>query len=211
MVDIELIMIEAPKSDFSEDKIWEILLSEAVIRERVKALASEISEDYQDKKLLIIGILRGAFIFAADIIRELSEKLPDLEVDFIALSSYSDGEESSRAPRIEKDLNTNIEGWDVLIVEDIVDTGYSFDKLLKLLLSRNPSSLKTCVLLSKPGRREVDVDIDYLGFNIEDRWVEGYGLDTLQKGRGRRDIVAKRLSTSPDNSWSHFGRPVSDK
>lgn len=171
---------------------WESLFTEEVIRARVRELALEIAEDYSGKKLLIVCVLRGAFIFTADLIRELTEILPDLEVDFMALSSYGAGEESSHAPRIEKDLNTDIEGWDCLLVEDIVDTGYSFEKLLKLLLSRNPKSLKTCALLSKPGQREIEVPIDYLGFSIENRWVEGYGLDSKQKGRGRKDIVAKK-------------------
>ena len=184
-------MVEQQKGELSEEKVWEILLAEPVIKERIHELAQEISEVYKGKSLLIVGVLRGAFIFTADIIRELNEQLPDIEVDFIALSSYSQGEESSRAPRFEKDLNTDIEGRHVLVVEDIVDTGYSFEKLLKLLQSRNPSSLKTCALLSKPDRREIDVIIDYLGFTIEDRWVEGYGLDSSQKGRGRKDIVAK--------------------
>lgn len=174
-----------------KDNQWEILYSEEVIRARVKELALEIAEDYSGKKLLVVCVLRGAFIFTADLVRELAERLPDLEIDFMALSSYGSGEESSHAPRIEKDLNTDIEGWDCLLVEDIVDTGYSFEKLLKLLQARNPKSLKTCALLSKPDRREVEVPIDYLGFSIKNRWVEGYGLDYKQKGRGRKDIVAK--------------------
>ena len=175
-----------------DNQSWETLLPETLIKARVIELAFEIAKDYQGKKLMVVSVLRGAFVFTADLVRELDAFFPDLEVDFIALSSYSDGEESSRAPRIEKDLNTDIEGWDVLVVEDIVDTGYSFEKLLKLLQSRNPKSLKTCALLSKPDRREIEVPIDYLGFSIEDRWVEGYGLDSKQKGRGRKDLVAKR-------------------
>ena len=171
---------------------WEILLSEDKILKRVKELAAQIAEDYQGKKLLLVGVLKGACFFTVDLARELHDKLPDLEIDFIQVSSYAEKEESSRAPKIEKDLSKDIEGLDVLIVEDIVDTGYSLEKLLKLLSSRNPKSLKTCSLLSKRGRREIEVPIDYKGFDIENRWVEGYGIDSNQKGRGRREIVAKR-------------------
>lgn len=184
--------IENQTEDPNNEVQWETLLSEAEIDTRVKELAIQIAEDYQGKNLLVVGILRGAFIFTADLVRELEKYLPDLEIDFIAISSYSDNDESSRAPRIEKDLNTNIENYDVLVVEDIVDTGYSFEKLLKLLLARNPKSLKTCALLSKPGRREIEVPIDYLGFSIADRFVKGYGLDSKQKGRATKDIVVKK-------------------
>ncbi|KKT73712.1 MAG: putative hypoxanthine phosphoribosyltransferase [Candidatus Collierbacteria bacterium GW2011_GWB1_44_6] len=179
---------------YTNEPEWETLISQEVIQSRIRDLAQEIAEQYVDKKLLVVCVLRGAFIFTADILREISTYLPDVEVDFIALSSYGEGEISSRAPRFEKDLNTDIEGREVLIVEDIVDTGYSFEKLLKVLLARNPKSLKTCALLSKAARREVEVPIDFLGFSIEDRWVEGYGLDSNQKGRGRKEIVAKRQS-----------------
>lgn len=185
--------VENKKKRIDSDE-WEIIFSEERIKNRVRELGQEISEDYQGKRLLVVAVLRGAFIFTADLVRDLSVYFPDLEVDFIAVSSYSGGEESSRAPRIEKDLNTDIEGWDVLLVEDIVDSGYSFEKLLKLLKSRHPKSLKTCALLSKPDRREVEVPIDFLGFTIPDVWVQGYGLDTLQKGRGRKDIMIKKNS-----------------
>ncbi len=187
-------MTEKIKPGNEDNNEWETLLGESVIEARVQELAAEIAENYKDKKLLVVCVLRGAFIFTADILRELNDHLPDVEVDFIAVSSYGEGEQSTRAPRIEKDLNTNIEGREVLIVEDIVDSGYSFEKLLKMLWSRNPKSIKTCALLSKPSRREVEVPIDFLGFSIEDRWVEGYGLDSGQKGRGRKNIVAKRQS-----------------
>ena len=170
---------------------WEELYSGEEIHQRVKELAGEISKDYKGKNLLVVGILKGAFIFTADLIRELGEYLPDLEVDFMVISSYGKGEKSSKAPKIKLDLSIDIAGRDVLVVEDLVDTGYSFKKLLGLLSIRDPKSLKTCAFLSKPDRREVDVPIDYLGFTIEDRWVEGYGPDSNEKGRWRKNIVAK--------------------
>ncbi len=174
-----------------EQPQWETLISETDIARRIKELALEIADAYQGNRLLVVGVLRGAFIFTADLVRELSEYLPDLEVDFVAISSYSDSEESSRTPRIQNDINTDIEGRHVLPVEDIVDTGYSFEKLLKIFQARSPRSLRTCALLSKPDRREVDVPLDFVGFTIENRWVEGYGLDSAQKGRGRKEIAVK--------------------
>lgn len=171
--------------------IWEEIYSKEEISARVKELAEEISQDYKGKKLLLVGILKGAFLFTGDLMRELNESLPDVEVDFMAVTSYGEGEESNRAPKILLDVNKNIEGMDVLVVEDIVDTGYSFEKLLGLLSARKPNTLKTCAFLSKPSRREVEVPIDYLGFAIPDRWIEGYGPDSGEKGRGRKNIVAK--------------------
>jgi len=171
--------------------IWEELYSKEEIAERVKSLAVEISKDYKDKKLLVVCILKGAFIFTADLVRELGENVPGLEIDFMAVTSYGQGEDSNRAPKILLDLSHDIEDMDVLVVEDIVDTGYSFKKLLEILSVRNPKSIKTCSFLSKPDRREVEVPIDYLGFTIEDRWIEGYGPDSGEKGRWRKNIVAK--------------------
>lgn len=170
---------------------WETLFAEDTIRQRVQGLGKEISEVYREEKLLIIGVLRGAFVFTADIIREVSENLPDVEVDFLTVSSYGDGEESNRKPVIENDLKTDIKDLNVLLVEDIVETGHSFNKLIQTLQARNPKTLRTCALISKPVKREIQVPIDFLGFAIEDRWVEGYGLDTGQRGRGRKDIIAK--------------------
>jgi hypoxanthine phosphoribosyltransferase len=110
----------------------------------------------------------------------------------MAISSY-DGTQSSRQPKIEKDLTIDIEGRNVVVVEDIVDTGYSFNTLLGILAARNPASLKTCALVSKPGRREIEVPIDYLGFEIDNKWVEGYGLDTGQKNRNLPDIWFRKV------------------
>jgi hypoxanthine phosphoribosyltransferase len=155
------------------------------IEERVGELAKQISKDYEGKELLLVGVLKGAVLFTSDLMRELySEGLDDFEVDFIAVSSYGEETQSSRQPRIVKDLDEDIEGRHVLIVEDIVDTGYSFDTLLRILQARNPASLKTCAFISKPSRREKEVPIDYLGMEVENVWVEGYGMDTSEKGRG---------------------------
>lgn len=155
------------------------------IKERVSQLAEEIARDYEGKELLLVGVLKGAVPFTADLMRELYEKgYDELEVDFIAVSSYGQGTQSSKQPRIVKDLEESIEGRHVLIVEDIVDTGYSFDTLLRIFQARNPASLKTCAFISKPARREKEVPIDYLGMKVEDEWLEGYGMDTNEKGRG---------------------------
>jgi len=179
------------RREIDERGTWEEVYSESEIHQRVVKLAEEIGSDYKGKKLLLVGVLRGAFIFTADLVRELDQYLPDLEVDFISVSSYGDGEESSRAPKFEKDLSTDIEGLDVLIVEDMVDTGFSFKKLLGVLMARNPKSLKTCVLLVKEDSREVEVPIDYKGFVVAKKWYEGFGLDSAQKRRGRKNIVKK--------------------
>ncbi len=170
---------------------WETLLSEEAIKKRVEELGKEISEVYRGKKLLVIGVLRGAFVFTADIMRELNDSIPDIEVDFMSVTSYGDSETSSGAPVIEKDVSTEVKGWHVLLVEDIVDTGHSFKKIIQILEKRNPKSLRTCALLSKPVKREIQVPVDFLGFSIEDRFVVGYGLDSGQKGRARKDIIAK--------------------
>ena len=160
-------------------------ITEEQIKKRVNQLAEQISKDYKGKELLLVGVLKGAVPFTADLMRGLYENgFDDMEVDFIDVSSYGKGTESSRQPRIVKDLEEDIEGRHVLIVEDIVDTGYSFDTLLRMLNARNPASLKTCALVSKPARREKQVPIDYLGFKVEDKWLEGYGMDTDEKGRG---------------------------
>lgn len=168
-----------------------ILIEEEKIAQRVKSLADEISKDYKDKDPILVGILKGSFVFLADLTRELDPDL-QVEVDFMEISSYGTGQESSREPKIAKDISTEIQGRHVIVVEDIVDTGYSFDTLLAILRARKPASLKTCALVSKPSRREIEVPIDYLGFEIENVWVEGYGMDTDQKNRDLPDIVYRK-------------------
>jgi hypoxanthine phosphoribosyltransferase len=157
-----------------------ILLSEQTIRTRVQELARQISRDYADvDEIIMVGVLRGCYIFLADLSRALS--IPR-SIDFIALSSYETSTISG-AVRLIMDLRTDISHRHVLIVEDIVDTGHTLDYLLRLLRARNPASLKTCSLLRKAGSMEIEVPIDYHGFDIPDVWIVGYGLDCADKYR----------------------------
>jgi len=157
------------------DALPEVLISEERIAERVSELAEQISsENAENDELLLIGILRGAFIFLADLSRRLA--VPH-KIDFMALSSYDKGDRPSGAVRLLLDLRSEIEGKNVVIVEDIVDTGHTLEYLTQSLLARHPASLETCALTRKPARHEVPVAIDYLGFEIPDVWVVGYGLD----------------------------------
>lgn len=144
------------------------------ISNRVRELARTISDDYAGKDLLVVGVLKGSFVFMSDIIRELT--IP-ARLDFVKLASYGSKRESSGKVRIDLDLSFEIKGKDLLIVEDIVDTGLTLSELKKILLSRQPASLKICTLLDKPSRREVAIKLDYRGFEIPDKFVVGYGLD----------------------------------
>ncbi|HKK83853.1 MAG TPA: hypoxanthine phosphoribosyltransferase [Atribacterota bacterium] len=157
-----------------QEKIEEILIPENQIQKKIEELGNQISRDYQGKQLICIGVLRGAVIFLADLARYI--KVPII-IDFMDISSYGASTESSGVVRIVKDLDENIEKKDVLIVEDIVDTGLTLDYLIRMLKSRNPASLKVCTLLNKKERRQIDVPIDYCGFDIPDKFVVGYGLD----------------------------------
>jgi hypoxanthine phosphoribosyltransferase len=161
--------------------IQQILLDEQTIATRVSELASEISRDYDEiDDLVLVAVLKGAFIFLADLTRRMDVAH---QVDFIALSSYNRGTESTGAVRLIMDTRTSVTGRNVLIVEDILDTGYTLDYLVRTFRAREPASLRTCVLLSKPDRRKVDVPVDYLGFEIPDMWVVGYGLDYADRYR----------------------------
>lgn len=160
--------------------IKRILFDENALQKRVEELGRQITQDYAGQELLLIGILRGAAVFMADLIRHI--KIP-ISYDFMAVSSYGDSTRSSGVVRIQKDLNENVEGRHVLIVEDIVDTGLTLKYLLENLQSRNSASVKICCLLDKPDRRKVDVPIDYEGFSIPDLFVVGYGLDYAQRYR----------------------------
>jgi hypoxanthine phosphoribosyltransferase len=165
-----------------------ILLSEEAIRERVDAMAAQISADYTgENNLLLVGVLKGSFIFLADLARRLT--VPH-HVDFIALSSYNRGAVSTGAVRLIMDTRVSAAGRHVLIVEDIVDTGYTLEYLQRNFRARRPASLRTCVLLSKPERRKVEVSIEYLGFDIPDVWVVGYGLDYADRFRTLPYIAA---------------------
>jgi len=162
-------------------KNLEILLSEAEIQRRVQEMAEEISRDYAgEDDLVLIGVLKGAFIFLADLSRRLS--IPR-SIEFMAVSSYEAGDEASSAVRLVMDLRKNIEGKNVLLVEDIVDTGRTLHFLGELLAARKPKSIKTCALVRKPDRARIDASVDYLGFEIPDAWVVGYGLDYDEENR----------------------------
>jgi hypoxanthine phosphoribosyltransferase len=157
------------------------MISAKSIAARIEALCREIQTEFEGTdKLTVVGLLRGSFVFIADLVRELD--LP-IEVDFLEASSYGDGMESSREVRILKDLRGAIEGRDVLVVEDIVDTGHTLHHVRNLLLSREPARLKTIALLDKPSRREVDMKADWIGFAIPDEFVVGYGIDFAQRNR----------------------------
>jgi hypoxanthine phosphoribosyltransferase len=158
-----------------------ILVDEEHLRHRVTELAQTISKNYKGKDLVLICVLKGAVTFLTDLMRQIS--IPH-EIDFMAISSYGVGQrESTGAVRLIMDLKTDITGRDVLIVEDIVDTGQTMDYLLRLFQARQPASLSVCTLLNKPSRRTVDVKLDYIGFDIPDEFVLGYGLDYDEKYR----------------------------
>ena len=159
----------------------DILITEAEISARTINLARQIADHYKDtEQLIVIGLLRGSFVFIADLARRLA--LP-VEVDFMTVSSYGNNAISSRQVRIIQDLETQIKNRDVLIVEDIVDTGHTLSQVQKILLTRAPKSLSICTLLNNPSRREVDVDVNGGGFDIPDAFVSGYGIDYAQQGR----------------------------
>ena len=165
-----------------------VLISEAEIQRRVQALADEISSDYADAgELILVGVLKGAFIFLADLSRRLTISR---SIEFMAVSSYESGDQESSAVRLVMDMRKNIEGKHVLVVEDIVDTGRTLHFLQELLSARKPSSVKTCALVRKPDRTRLDAPIDYLGFEIPDVWVVGYGLDYGEENRTLPYIAA---------------------
>jgi hypoxanthine phosphoribosyltransferase len=161
-------------------EIGEILVQPDDLKRRVRELADRISEDYADRDVLLIGVLKGAVFFLADLMRHI--KAP-CELDFMAVSSYGSATESSGVVRIIKDLDRSIEGRDVLIVEDIVDSGLTLQYLLRNLRARNPASVEVVALLTKPERRKVDIEPRYVGFEIPDRFVVGYGLDHDERHR----------------------------
>ena len=162
----------------------DILISEQDVRSRIVELGQEITNFYQHKNihtpLVVVGLLRGSFMFMADLVREIH--LP-VEIDFMTTSSYGNAMNSNHDVRISKDLDGDIKGKHVLIVEDIIDTGYTLQKVRDILNLREPSSLTICTLLDKPSRREVDVSVDWVGFTIPDEFVVGYGIDYAQRHR----------------------------
>jgi hypoxanthine phosphoribosyltransferase len=166
--------------------IGEVLIGTEDLERRVRELGAEISRDYAGSDLLLIGILKGAVLFIADLMRSLTVPC---EVDFIAVSSYGSATDSSGVVRILKDLETSIEDRNVLIVEDIIDSGLTLHYLVKNLSARGPRSLEVCALLTKPERRRVDLPIRYVGFEIPNRFVIGYGLDYDQRYRNLQYIA----------------------
>jgi hypoxanthine phosphoribosyltransferase len=162
-----------------------ILLSRDEIAKAVNKLAREIERDYQDKQPLLVSVLKGSFMFTADLIRQID--LP-LELDFVRLSSYGPARESSGRVRVAQGVKTPVKGRDVLVVEDIVDTGITISFLLDYLKNKQPASLKVCTLTDKPSRRSVPVPIDYRGFTVPNKFIVGYGLDCDQKFRNLPDI-----------------------
>jgi len=160
--------------------VEKVLLTREQLQEKVKELGKKISEDYKDKNLMIICVLKGGVVFTTDLIREITVPL---ELDFMAISSYGASTSTSGVVRILKDLETNIEGKDILIVEDIIDSGLTLKYLKEMLISRGPNSVKICTILNKPQRRQENVKVDYIGFDIPDEFVVGYGLDYAEKYR----------------------------
>lgn len=162
--------------------IVEVMISEQDVKTRIAELATQINQHYRDsgKELVLVGLLRGSFIFMADLCRMITV---NHEVDFMTASSYGSSMSSNRDVKILKDLDKDIRGKDVLIVEDIIDTGYTLTKVREILQLREPNSIALCTLLDKPSRREVPVPIDYIGFSIEDEFVVGYGIDYAQRYR----------------------------
>jgi hypoxanthine phosphoribosyltransferase len=157
------------------------MISAKAIAARIEGLAAEIAAEFAGTdKLVVVGLLRGSFVFIADLVREIDLAI---EVDFLEASSYGDSMESSREVRILKDIRGQIEGRDVLVVEDIVDTGHTLSQVTRYLLTRKPARLKTIALLDKPSRREVPFQADWIGFSIPDEFVVGYGIDYAQRNR----------------------------
>jgi hypoxanthine phosphoribosyltransferase len=156
------------------------LLSTEQIAARVRELGAQITKDYADRRLVLVSVLKGSFIFTADLCRAIDTQL---RIEFLGVRSYGEGTSSSGVVQITQDLSKPIEGEDILIVEDIVDTGLTIAHLLELFNTRHPASIKVCSLLHKPARTKIEVPIDYLGFTIEDRFVVGYGLDWAERYR----------------------------
>lgn len=161
-------------------KIGKKMITEEQLEKRVAELAEELNKYYGDREVIVIGILKGCFVFMADLVKRLT---CDARVYFMEISSYKLGTVSSGKITIKKDLDVDIEGKDVLIAEDIIDSGNTLSQLTELLKKRNPKSIKVCALLSKPARREVEFEADYTGFEIEDKFIIGYGLDCGERFR----------------------------
>ena len=161
-------------------KVTGVMISEDELKAKVEELGKRIEKDFQGEELLVVGILKGASVFVADLIRNINL---DVNIDFMSVSSYGNSTESSGVVKILKDLDVNIKGKNVLIVEDIIDSGLTLSNLVATLETREPKSLKICTLLDKPERRKSDIKVDYVGFVIEDKFIVGYGIDYAEKYR----------------------------
>ncbi len=180
-----------------ESGVETILIDEAALMQRVVELGDEISADYAGRDLLLVGVLKGAVFFMADLMRQLTVPC---EVDFMAISSYGAATDSSGVVRILKDLDINIEGKHVLVVEDIIDSGLTLSYLMRNLEARQPASLEVCALLTKPERREIDVNVRYIGFEIPNRFVIGYGLDFAERYRNLPYVGVLHASLIPEGA-----------
>src|SRR6476469_1647408 len=180
-----------------DESIGEILVQPDELQHRIRELGAEISADYAGRDLLLIGVLKGAVFFLADLMRQI--EVP-CEVDFMAVSSYGSSTDSSGVVRILKDLDAPLEGRDVLIVEDIVDSGLTLQYLMRTLEARKPASLEVCALLTKPSRRTVDLPVRYTGFEIPDKFAIGYGLDYAERYRNLPYVAALVLGDGADPS-----------
>lgn len=168
-----------------KNDVSKVLITKEQIAEKVKEIGEQISKDYKGKRLLVIGVLKGANVFLSDLIRTVDVPL---EIDFMAVSSYGNSTKSSGVVRILKDLDHEVEEKELLIVEDIIDTGLTLSYLIKNLKSRGAKSVKVCTLLDKPERRKVDVELEYKGFDIPDEFIVGYGIDFGEKYRNLPEI-----------------------
>jgi hypoxanthine phosphoribosyltransferase len=168
-------------------ELGEVMIKKQIIQERVRELAFDISSAYGDRELVIIGVLKGAVVFLSDLVRELPVSM-NTELDFLGVTSYGSSTESSGVVRITKDLDIDINGKNVIIVEDIVDTGLTLSYLVNILREREPEMLEICALLDKPSRRKTEIEISFKGFEIPDEFVVGYGLDYSGKWRNLPEI-----------------------
>ncbi len=171
----------------TKPSVGEVLVSHQDIQRRISELGRQISSDYVGRTVTVIGILKGCFVFVADLVRQISPEIP-VEVDFMSVSSYGNGTESSGAVRIEKDVEVEVEGRDIIIVEDIVDTGLTLLHVHRILAARGANSLRVATLLVKPGRLKYEGALDYVGFEIPNKFVVGYGLDFAQRYRNLPEI-----------------------
>ena len=163
-----------------KEDIKEILISESEIADIITKLGAQISKDYAGKNLLLVSVLKGSVVFMADLMRSI---MIPCQMDFLSVSSYGGGTKTSGVVKIQKDLDTNLEGYDLLIVEDILDTGMTLSYIIDMLKTRNPASVKICAFLDKPERRVADIKADYTGTSVPDEFVVGYGLDFAEKYR----------------------------